>query len=279
MSFGFGKMQILILLLIVGAALLYRYVFMEKMSERGILITKIVAVVVAASVLIGTGFVVFNNSDTEADSWQAQVMQYDDLHNLSRGENVVIALIDSGVSSSQLDMKNVVEKVSDGDLDINGHGTMMCSLIVGDVDGVAGIAPDATVYSYMVVDNEDGKVDSEKLYEAINQAINDKVDIINISLGSFKENEKVRTAIEAALSEGIIVVSSAGDYEAADMLFPANMDGVISVGALDKEGQPWSSNNATDECTIVVPGVDIPTIDNTGIISATSGTSQASSIC
>lgn len=279
MAMVFGdRSYILSFLFLIAAALFYRYFLVKRMSERGILITKIVVAAMSVSVLIWTGFVVFKSGGTEGvDSWQAQVMGYDDLHNLSRGENTVIALIDSGISDFQWDMKNVVERANDGDFDANGHGTMMCSLIVGNEDGVAGIAPEATVYSYMIVD-ESGKVDSEKLYEAINQAVDDRVDIINISLGSFKENEKVRGTIEEALSEGIVVVASAGDYEAEDMLFPANMDGVISVGALDKEGQSWSSNNATDSCTVLAPGVDIPTIDNTGIIWSTSGTSQASAI-
>lgn len=71
-------------------------------------------------------------------------------------------------------------------IDNNGHGTMMCSLILGN-KGLLGIAPEVQLYSYKVVDSS-GKVKPQVLARAINRTINDKVNIINISLGSYFEN-------------------------------------------------------------------------------------------
>lgn len=134
-------------------------------------------------------------------------MQFDLLHDYSKGEDVTIALIDSGISEFQKEdvKKNVILAEDSTEYDSNGHGTMMMSLLCGYKNSVPGIAQNATVYSYKVV-GKSGKIHGDVLADAINMAHTDCVDIINISLGSYLENDEVLAALKTAWQDGIIRV-------------------------------------------------------------------------
>lgn len=251
------------------------------MSENKIL--KRVIIVSIFLIVIALLAYTYKDDEKNADAntskeWHEEYMKYDILHQYSVGETQVIALIDSGISDFQLRKVNkscsLVKDTSE--CDTNGHGTMMCSLILGN-ENIVGIAPYAKLNSYKVVDSS-GKIEPEILSEAINMAIKDKVTIINISLGSYFENELVKKAIESAYNSEITVVASSGDYETEDMLFPAKYSRCISVGAIDNELNVWNSTNAPKECTILAPGVDIKTIDADRKVAYTSGTSQATAL-
>lgn len=205
-------------------------------------------------------------------------MEYEILHRKTKGKSQIIALIDSGISvfqKTKVDVSyNMVNNLNS--FDENGHGTMMCSLILG-TDNLLGISPQAKVYSYKVVD-ESGKVEPEILSEAIDKAIQDDVTIINISLGSYFDNEKIKKSINNAIKSGIIVVASSGDYETEDMLYPAKYEGCISVGAIDNKLNVWEGTNAIEQCDILAPGVNVNTMLDTGDLAPTTGTSQSTAL-
>ena len=211
-------------------------------------------------------------------NWQRWYMEYDSLHRNSKGESQIIALIDSGISGFQIQKVKKYFDLTDekSGIDNNGHGTMMCSLILGDNE-LLGIAPEALIYSYKVVGSS-GKVEPQILAKAINQAINDKVTIINISLGSYFDNAEIQKAIKDAYQAGIVLVAASGDYETSDMLYPARYNECISVGAIDKDNKIWEGTNAEKDCDILAPGVDINTTLNTGEMSITTGTSQSTAL-
>lgn len=218
------------------------------------------------------------NYSMKSENWHEDFMQYADLHSKTEGKSQIIALIDSGISEFQ---ENKVDKnynmISSEDVyDENGHGTMMCSLIIGG-EGLQGISPQTKIYSYKVVDKS-GKVTPEILADAIDKAVKDNVTIINISLGSYFDNKRIKESVKGAIESGIIVVASSGDYETEDMLYPAKYNNCISVGAIDENIHVWKKTNAKDQCDILAPGVDINTILNTGELEKTNGTSQSTAL-
>lgn len=219
-----------------------------------------------------------NSYVRKSKNWHEDYMEYETLHRKTKGKSQVIALIDSGISDFQKPKVDVSYNVANNsnDLDENGHGTMMCSLILG-ADNLLGIAPKAKVYSYKVVD-ETGKVEPEILSAAIDNAIKDDVTIINISLGSYFDNEKIKKSINNAIKSGIIVVASSGDYETDDMLYPAKYEDCISVGAIDNKLDVWEGTNAINQCDILAPGVNVYTMLNTGDLAPTTGTSQSTAL-
>ncbi|UKJ83498.1 S8 family serine peptidase (plasmid) [Priestia megaterium] len=137
----------------------------------------------------------------------------------SKGKGVNIALIDTGVDiehpnlRKNIDLhraKNYVTTEPKNVTDNSGHGT-----------GVAGIiqtlAPDAKIIPYKVADESGGE--SLWIIEAIIDAVNDKNNVINLSLGTYlsqNENDKIllesyERAINYAVERNVIIVASSGN--------------------------------------------------------------------
>jgi len=136
------------------------------------------------------------------------------------GEGVKIAVIDTGVDFNHPDLigwgpeGKVVggyNFIQDGELpmDNNGHGTQVAGVLAADGQ-IKGIAPKAKILAYKV--SEDGNaVSSDLIIKAIEKAIEDKADIINISLGVNKTNNQIDSAVTKALEKEIFVVTAAGN--------------------------------------------------------------------
>jgi minor extracellular serine protease Vpr len=129
-------------------------------------------------------------------------------------------------------------------LDVNGHGTHVASTAAGlDVTGdlEEGVAEDALIYAFKVFGDVAGSTDlvSDAIERALDpnndDAIDDAVDIINMSLGSPFGHPDDPSAIAAqnAVENGVVVVASAGNEGTPPYVTgsPAVADGVISVAA------------------------------------------------
>jgi len=136
------------------------------------------------------------------------------------GEGIKIAIIDTGVDFNHQDLFGWGPEgkviggynfIQEGELpmDNNGHGTQVAGVIAADGQ-LKGVAPKAKILAYKV--SEDGNaVSSDLIIKAIEKAIEDKVDIINISLGVNRTNSQIESAVTLALENGIFVVTAAGN--------------------------------------------------------------------
>ena len=220
------------------------------------------------------------NDEKKSESnktWESKYFDYYSLGEYADEEGQTLALIDSGVSKFQTKKIKKAKSFTDNDFDNNGHGTMMCSLILGYNNEICGIAPKVDIISYNIVD-ENGKTEPDIMAEAIYGAIKDKVDVINISMGSYFDNSKVRNAVKMAYDNNILIVAAAGDYGSTQMLYPARYDECISVGAMDSIGSIWEGTDGADKCDIISPGVDVTTIGINREKYLTTGTSQATAL-
>ncbi len=136
------------------------------------------------------------------------------------GDGIKIAVIDTGVDFSHPDLLGWGEdgKVIGGfnfivenepPIDTNGHGTQVAGVIAADGEK-KGVAPKAKILAYKVSEDGEG-VSAEFIIRAINKAIEDEADIINISLGENKTDYKIDRAVNRALEKGIFVVTAAGN--------------------------------------------------------------------
>lgn len=147
-----------------------------------------------------------------------------------------IALIDSGASTA-----NVVKSVSvlGGETtDDYGHGTKMAN-------AVAEANPEARILSIKAL-GADGTGTVADVYAAIEYAVNANVSIINLSMSSIAsaESDALSQAIADAQSKGIKVVASAGNNgRDASYYTPGNINGVITVGACNMDGDKLSISN------------------------------------
>lgn len=203
----------------------------------------------------------------------------------SKGESQTIAFIDTGISDKAktlysdkiIDTYNSIENSKEV-IDKHGHGTQMVSVASGNGEkGITGIAPESKIIIIKAFE-EGEQINPSNIVKAINYAVSKKVDIINMSFGSFKSNSDIENAINSAIKNNITVVASTGDYGNKDTLFPANMNNVVSVEAKNKEEETWEFSNVSKNDVIAVPGVNINslTLDNKQV--RLDGTSHATAI-
>jgi len=136
------------------------------------------------------------------------------------GAGIKIAVIDTGVDFNHPDLfgwgsdgkviggYNFIEE-NQLPMDNNGHGTKVAGIIAAD-GSIFGVAPKAKILAYKVSEDGEG-VSAELITRAIEKAIEDEADIINISLGVNKTNSKIDNAVNHALDNGIFVVTAAGN--------------------------------------------------------------------
>ncbi|MGY5150072.1 MAG: S8 family serine peptidase [Candidatus Nitrosopumilus sp. bin_68KS] len=158
------------------------------------------------------------------------------------GEGIKIAVIDTGVDYNHPDLLgwgpdgkviggyNFIDE-GKPPLDTNGHGTQVAGVIAADGQA-KGVAPKAKILAYKVSENGEG-VSSDLIIRAIEKAIEDDADIINISLGVNKTNSKIDRAVNLALDKEIFVVTAAGNDgpELQTIGSPGRNYGSVTVGA------------------------------------------------
>lgn len=208
--------------------------------------------------------------------------------NESKGTTQTIAFIDTGITkyAEKLYGKRIISKFNSIDgslsvLDEHGHGTQMVGIACGNGEGgIYGISPNSKIIIIKAIGST-GNVKPESIKKAIEYAIAENVDVINMSFGSFVSNEEIKDQLLIATQKGISCVASVGDYQNKDILFPASLENVISVAAKDKDGSLWFKSNISKTVITAFPGVGIKSFGlaekPTDIIKS-DGTSQATAI-
>lgn len=154
------------------------------------------------------------------------------------GKNV-IALIDTGSDGSTVDAVSFV----DGDTtDHQGHATKM-------IKAIRKQDSNAKILALKALD-DNGNGTTASIVSAIQYAIDSHVSIINMSF-SGKANDDtslIEAKVKEAVKAGITVVASAGNNALdASNFVPANVSGVITVGACSNKGIILSYSNYGDD--------------------------------
>ena len=181
-----------------------------------------------------------------------------DLHRVSTGRGVKIAIIDSGIQANHPDLAGqiIVNRnfVAGQNEVAENHGTGVAGVIAAKSDngiGIAGIAPGARLMGLRACWQEAVTTlcDGLSLAKALYFAVGEKADVINLSL-SGTDSRLLRTLLQAALDRGSVVVT-AYDKNKPEGGFPASVRGVIAVS-------DGSFAGASGEAYIA-PGRDVPT--------------------
>ncbi len=192
----------------------------------------------------------------------AVLWQLRELHRISTGRGVRIAIVDSGV---ELHHPDLTGRIADSRNFVDGrenvaesHGTEIAGIIGAREDngaGIAGIAPQASLIALRAcwqVSAMQTLCNSFTLAKALQFAIDDDVQIINMSL-SGPNDELLGRLLTVALQRGATVVA-ASDGNVADGGFPASLTGVIAVA-----GDMAPAAATPDTLVVRAPGRDIPT--------------------
>jgi minor extracellular serine protease Vpr len=136
------------------------------------------------------------------------------------GQGIKIGIIDTGIDYNHPDLLGYgpsgkviggydYVNPSEKPLDTNGHGTEVAGIVAAD-GNFTGIVPKAKLFSYKVSSTGEA-VSSDYIVEAIQQAMQDGVNVVNISLGINRTNDQIDNAIDEAVKKGIVVVVAAGN--------------------------------------------------------------------
>lgn len=214
------------------------------------------------------------------------------------GKNVIVSVIDTGVDATHPNLKDqVIDGFNftndyQGDVsnynDNNGHGTHVSGIIAAkhcpDND-IVGVSPNAKILALKVLDST-GAGDVSSLIEAIHYAIDwrgpnqEKVGVINISLGIRTENTLLHDAVKRAVKAQIPVVTAAGNFGdgnifSREYIYPGAYPEVIEVGAVDINNEIAFFTNTNEQIDIYAPGVQIMSSYLKGELISFSGTSMA----
>lgn len=164
------------------------------------------------------------------------------------GAGIVVAVIDSGIDYNHPALGGgfgAGRKVAggfdfvndDGDpMDDNRHGTHVAGIIAGQSAAVTGVAPQARLLAYKVL-GADGRGLTSDIIAAIDRAVEDGADVINLSLGGFgSPDDPLARAVETAVAQGVVVVAAAGNEGLFHAIgSPAGAPSAITVGAVDRQ--------------------------------------------
>ena len=175
---------------------------------------------------------------------------------LAVGTGVTVAVVDTGVAKHP-DLKiaggaNTVPGEDPKDFGDNGksHGTHVAGIIAArgtPPTGLRGVAPGVTLRAYRVFGKGQGSASSFAIAKAIDQAVTDKCDLINMSLGGGGSDPVLKAAVDDARAAGSLCIIAAGNDERSPISFPAFEDTALAVSATGRKGTfPTSATEADD---------------------------------
>jgi subtilisin family serine protease len=209
----------------------------------------------------------------------ARIWRLSDLHEISTGRSVRVAVIDSMVDVAHPDLAGQVlvsENFAPGRPGSpEQHGTGVAGIIAARADngvGIAGVAPRARLMALRACWQQPGRTpeapstlcDGLSLAKAMSFAISHNAQVINLSL-SGPMDPLLGKLIDVALERGDVVVS-AWDSTQPGGGFPASHAGVVAVS---DEPQPAGSD------VFQAPGRDVPTTQPGGRWFLVNGSSYA----
>jgi serine protease len=231
------------------------------------------------------------NDEFYARQWNLQMIQAEPAWDITFGDGVTVAVVDTGVAYEDFDVYARAPDLAEATFvapwdfvnddshanDDQGHGTHVAGTAAQSTNndiGVAGVSPGAAIMPVKVLDS-DGFGSSQSVADGVFWAVDSGADIINLSLGGGGVSLLESQAYQYAEDNGVVVIAAAGNggfdgFGDPFLDYPAAIPTVISVGAVDSEQDlTYYSNfgfgDDGSSIDIVAPGGDTSAdLDNDG---------------
>lgn len=209
------------------------------------------------------------------NQWAVQKVDMLSAWQYSRGDSILIAILDTGVDYAHDDLAGKLRADIDRDFvnddddaqDDNGHGTHVAGIAAAatnNAQGVVGVGWGAEVVSLKVLNNK-GRGSLADIITAIYYATDQGAHIINMSLSTSADYDlpcsqvpAMVEALEYAYNHGVLVVVASGNDSAdAARVIPANCPYVLTVAATDSSDAITSFSNYGDVVDMAAPGKNI----------------------
>jgi len=189
---------------------------------------------------------------------------------ISTGEGVKVAILDTGIDESHPDLAGRVAGGEDftgigSYSDDNGHGTHVSGTVAAIYSnniGAYGVAPSASLYAVKVLSSS-GSGTLDWIIAGIQWAIDNDIDIINMSLGTSSNMQSLEDACNAAYEAGILIVAAAGNSgnkpgNRNTVEYPGGYASVIAVAASDSNDARATFSSTGPDVELIAPGVSFP---------------------
>lgn len=215
--------------------------------------------------------------------WEIKQFNIMDRWKYSKGENVKIAVIDTGCDLDHPDLtNNIIQGINilnpkKDPYDDNGHGTHVSGSIAAEDNGtgMVGVAPKSKIMPIKALDGA-GNGNNYNIAKGIVFAADNKCDFITMSLGSPINSADIYNAIKYATKKGCIIFCAAGNSgENSPIMYPAKYPEVIAIGSIDRNLNRSSFTCKGDELDFLSPGQDIFSCVPDNNYAIMSGTSMA----
>lgn len=209
----------------------------------------------------------------------------EEIWKVSKGRNVRVALIDSGVDSLKKDLHLTVDRHIDyyqnnGDgIDEYGHGTNCAGIIGGKgLEEILGVAPECTVDSIKIYKsvNPSNKLLKEALKWIINQPVDTRPDIVSMPIDVGKYDDETISLFDSLKKLNIIPIAAIGnkdpEYDGPPIgaRVPAAIESCLSIGALNTNATLSNYTIRDQKLNICVPSEKMEWYRNFGNVASTS---------
>jgi subtilisin len=216
--------------------------------------------------------------------WGVQRVNASAAWNRTMGQGVKVAVIDTGIDASHPDLAgavaggfNAVDSANpDAFGDDQGHGTHVAGTIAAarDGKGVVGVAPKARLYAVKVLDRF-GNGSFSEIIAGLEWAVQNKMQVANMSLGADEGSEPLLRAVQAAQKAGLVIVAAAGNASGGAVSFPGAYPETIAVSASDQQDHFASYSSQGEAVAFIAPGSAILSCAPGGKYATHDGTSMA----
>ena len=164
----------------------------------------------------------------------------------SAGTGVTVGILDTGIGAHpDLVVAGGANTVTGedpddfGDNGAGGHGTHVAGIVAARGSaptGVRGVAPGVSLRSYRVFGRRSDTASSFAIAKAIDQAVVDRCDLLNLSLGGGQPDPVLAAAVDDARAAGSLCIIAAGNDGRQPVSFPALAGSALAITAYGRRG-------------------------------------------
>jgi subtilisin family serine protease len=200
-------------------------------------------------------------SEGDAAQYGLAKMRLPQAHALAKGDNVLVAVIDSAIDGNHPELAGSIAGTFDAlskPTTPHHHGTAIASLIAAH-GKLMGSAPGAKILAVRAFDPKDAGAEGTtfNILKSLDWAAAQGARVINMSFAG-PADPAIHRSLEAARKKGIVLVAAAGNAGAKSApLYPAADPNVIAVSATDADDKLFDQSNRGRHITVAAPGAQI----------------------
>jgi hypothetical protein len=218
-------------------------------------------------------------NEGDAAQYELVKLHLPQAHVLAKGDNVLVAVIDSGVDANHPELSGAIAETYDtlgSPYAPHKHGTAIAGLIAAH-GKLMGAAPHARILAIRAFNPTDHGADGTtfNILKGLDWAVAHDARVINMSFAG-PADPVIHRSLEAAHKKGVVLVAAAGNAGAkSPPLYPAADPIVIAVTATDADDKLFVQSNRGNHIAIAAPGAQILVAIPDGGYEVGSGTSYS----